>query len=342
MKIILIYNKNLDKVISKLGDQNKEIYHEKIILKIEAVFRNLGFDIHKIDGNLDLFDNLMEIAARKDVLPFVFNLAYGIQGESRYSHIPSILEMMGLPFLGAGPLGHALAQNKIISKIIMRKHQIPTPAFRELMSADPSDLPQTFPVILKPAMGAGSYGLKVVHHSRELKQTAGALFDEYDQSLLAEQFISGREFALGLWGNGHQAECLPLVEIGLDASTLEIYTHTKKRYNQKPKTAPADVPHHLLEQMQQKALQVFRLLRLKDYARVDIRMDEQQQFYFLEVNSMASLGTTGSFFQAAQTAGYSFDQMILKLLDIAIGRYSKDPYHLREQYDSIIRNKTQR
>ena len=129
MKVIIIYNKDLDKVISKFGRQNEELYDENAVKKINEILLNHDYDVMVIDGNLDMFEKLRKISTEKDEIPFVFNLAYGIQGESRYTHIPSILEMLGLPYLGSGPFGHTLALDKIIIKTLMKEYNIPTPLF---------------------------------------------------------------------------------------------------------------------------------------------------------------------------------------------------------------------
>ncbi len=333
MRIIIIYNKNLDKVISKLGPQNSEIYRESTIQKIENVFLNKDFDVRTIDGNLDMFEYLREIQAEEDRIPFVFNLAYGIQGENRYSHIPSILEMLGLPYLGSGPLGHTLALDKITCKIIMQGHSIPTPDFWEYNSSENINTVIHFPAIVKPAMGADSEGLTVVENQNTLKKAVSSMLDEFSQTIFAEKFISGREFGLALLGNGNNVECLPLVEINLDENPDAVYSNEFKR-QAKDKVVPADVPAETLKFMHEKAKQLFPLLRLRDYARIDIRMDAEGKFYFLEVNSMASLGPTGSFMAAAQAAGYSYDDMIIKLFEVAINKYFSSNQKLKVRYES--------
>ncbi|MFW6289837.1 MAG: D-alanine--D-alanine ligase family protein [Mariniphaga sp.] len=333
MRIIIIYNKDLNKVISKLGPQNSEIYRESTIQKVEQVFLKRGFEVRTIDGNLDMFEYLRKMKLEQDRIPFVFNLAYGIQGENRYTHIPSILEMLGLPYLGSGPLGHTLALDKITSKIIMQAHGIPTPEFIEYPLGEEIHTKTEFPVIVKPAMGSDSEGLTVARNEYELKGAVEHIFDEFSQTAFAEKFISGREFGLALIGNRTKLECLPLVEINLDNNPGGIYS-TEIKSMAKDKKVPDDIANEVLLSMQEKARKLFSLLRLRDYARIDIRLNDRGEFYFLEVNSMASLGPSGSLMAAAQTAGYTYDDTIIKLLETAVEKYFDTNQKLKVRYES--------
>ncbi len=320
MLIIIVYNRNLDKVISKLGRQNKELYDEDTIDEVEKIFLKNGYEVRSVDGNLDMFENLREINRKQGGLPFVFNMAYGIQGESRYSHIPSILEMLGLPYLGSGPEGHTLALDKIVSKIMMGYLDIPTPSFRQIDLPGQKDKDIGFPLILKPAMEASSFGVKLAHDQDELNELVSAAMDEFNQPVFIEEFIRGKEYALGLLGNGKNTECLPLVEIELDQNEEGVFDSGKKQF--RPGIRQADIPHEMLLEIEQKAKKIFHFLRLRDYARVDIRIDEQGKFWFLEVNSMAGLRTTGLIMGAAEIAGYSYEKLIIKLFETARRRYS--------------------
>jgi D-alanine-D-alanine ligase len=330
MRIIIIYNKDLDNVISKFGGQNQELYEEQAIKRIETIFRSHNYEVSIVDGNLDMFEKLRELSAEKDRIPFVFNMAYGIQGESRYAHIPSILEMLGLPYFGSGPLGHSLALDKITTKRLMLNHDIPTSSFWVFNSQSDLDQEIGFPVILKPSMDAGSLGLKVANDNDDLMKAVTSLLKKHSP-VFAERFIRGREFALGLLGNGKNIECLPLIEIVLDDPKATFDSEQKKN---RPRVKPADIPHKIVEELEQKAKELFSILRLRDYARIDIRMDEDEKFWFLEINSMAGLRTTGLFMAAAEIAGYKYDEMILKLFDVALRKYFVKRQKLKLRYES--------
>jgi D-alanine-D-alanine ligase len=111
---------------------------------------------------VERLQNFMPRVIGREQIGMVFNMAYGIQGESRYTHIPSMLEMLGIPYVGSGPSGHSLALDKTITKIIMQKHQVPTPEFWVFSGAGDDLSLVTYPVIVKPKMESVSFGLKVV------------------------------------------------------------------------------------------------------------------------------------------------------------------------------------
>ena len=142
----------------------------------------------------------------------VFNMAYGIQGECRYTHVPAMLEMAGVPYTGSCPLGHALALDKVIAKIQMQAAGIPTPAFKVMGRPDDDVSGLRFPLVVKPRHESTSYGLQLVDDQCQLGDAVAAIVAQYRQDALVEEYIDGREVCIGLLGNG-EVECLPAVEL---------------------------------------------------------------------------------------------------------------------------------
>lgn len=132
MKIALIYNKDIHGVINTFGMQNKEFYNEQTVKKVAHSLEKAGHNVAILDGNkqiIERLENFMPSVNEGEQMGMVFNMAYGIQGESRYTHIPSMLEMLGLPYVGSSPSGHALALDKILTKIIWKNNNLSTPDF---------------------------------------------------------------------------------------------------------------------------------------------------------------------------------------------------------------------
>lgn len=328
MKVAIIYNKDLDGVINTFGMQNKEIYDPGTVQRVADALEKGGHNVSVIDGNMHLIDRLhafMPKVMKGERMGMVFNMAYGIQGESRYTHIPSMLEMLGIPYVGSSPSGHALALDKVITKIIMQKHDIPTPDFWVFSSVLDDMSSVKFPVIVKPKMESVSFGLKVVYNTEDLREAVGFIINEFDQQALVEQFIRGREFAVGVLGN-NPLEVFPVLEIDLENDPDAIQTSDDKKSKPRNKICPAQVSHELAKRMQDLSRQAFQALQLRDFARVDIRLDEENNIHLLEVNSMASLGRSGSYVKAASVMGYNFDQLVLKMLDVAAVRYFSDTF----------------
>lgn len=323
MKVAIIYNKDLSGVINVFGMQNKEIYNPETVQRVARALEAGGHNVAVIDGNMKVIEQLQHFMPRVvdgEHMGMVFNMAYGIQGESRYTHIPSMLEMLGIPYVGSSPSGHALALDKVITKIILQKQGIPTPDFWVFSHANEDMSGVTFPVIVKPKMESVSFGLKVVNNKAELAEAVEFIVREFEQQALVEQFIRGREFAVGLIGNG-PPETLPILEIDLDGNPDAIQTVDDKQHKPKRKICPADLTPELEMSMKQHSIAAFNALQLRDFSRVDIRMDEKEQVYVLEINSMASLGASGSYVYAAGKAGYGFDALVNRMLDAAAVRY---------------------
>jgi len=323
MKVAIIYNKDLTGVINKFGMQNKEKYNPKTVNLVSEALEEGGHNVAVIDGNMDVVQQLQDFMPRVlegERMGMVFNMAYGIQGESRYTHLPAMLEMLGIPYVGSTPSGHALALDKIITKIIMQKHGIPTPNFWVFSSADEDMKNVEYPVIVKPKMEAVSYGLRIVDNEKNLKEAVKYTIETFQQQALVEQFIRGREFCVGLLGN-NPPEAFPVLEIDLEGDPDAIQSVTDKKKKPREKICPAPISKELSDRMVDYTIKAFKALQLRDFSRVDIRMDEKENIYLLEINSMASLGRTGAYVNAAAVAGLDYNALINRILDVAVVRY---------------------
>jgi D-alanine-D-alanine ligase len=323
MKIALIYNKDVSKVINVFGMQNKEIYNPNTVNRVAKSLEEGGHNVAIVDGDMHVIERLQDFMPQVlegEKMGMVFNMAYGIQGESRYTHIPSMLEMLGIPYVGSSPGGHVLALDKVITKIILQKHGIPTPNFWVFSDHNEDYAQVEFPVIVKPKMESVSFGLRVVHDIAELKEAVQYILSEFQQPALIEQFIRGREFAVGLLGN-NPVETFPILEIDLEGDPDAIQTIENKKTAPRNKICPAQISAEVASEMSRISIEAFQGLQLRDFARVDIRMDENGKIYILEINSMASLGPTGTYPKAASAAGYNYKALVNKMLDVAALRY---------------------
>ncbi len=323
MRVAIIYNKDLTGVINRFGRQNKEKYNPATVKMVANALEKGGHNVRIAEGDMHVIERLKEFmpsVIEGERMGMVFNMAYGIQGESRYTHIPAMLEMLGIPYVGSGPDGHSLALDKVITKIIMQKHGIPTPNFWVYSKVDEDMSNVEYPVIVKPKMEAVSYGIRIVENESDLRDAVEFVTSEFKQQALVEQFIRGREFCVGLLGNG-DPEAFPVLEIDLEGDPDAIQTVDDKKQAPRNKICPAEISPELTDAMVKLSKDAFRALGLRDFARVDIRMDEDENIYLLEINSMASLGVTGSFVHAAEVAGYSYNRLTNRIIDVAAVRY---------------------
>lgn len=330
MKVAVVYNRDRGNVINLFGTANREKIGLKTIERLTTALKAGGHSVIALEGDKDLVDRLEEFMPRVvtgERPGLVFNVSYGIQGQARYTHVPSILEMVGIPYVASGPLAHSLCLDKVVTKMILRQQGLPTPDFAVLQTPD-SKLPElTYPLIVKPKNEAVSFGLKVVENESELRDAAKVIYDEFRQAVLAEQFIKGREVNVGLLGND-PPEAFPPVELNFGTGGPQIYTYEDKTGRSGrtiSHSCPAPIGVELLEKASDLAKQAFVALGCYDCARVDMRLDEADNLYILEINSLPSLGEHGSYLVGAEHVGLDFTKFINRLVEVASARYFGTP-----------------
>jgi D-alanine-D-alanine ligase len=332
MKVAVLYNKKEVKatdVIDLFGPRTKERYNPITVERVATSLEKGGHNVRVIEGNINVADELRDFMPRVmagERPGMVFNMAYGIQGQSRYTHIPAMLEMMGVPYVGSGPQAHAVALDKIMTKIVLQQHQLPTPQFWFFSNPNEKLDDVIYPVIVKPKMEAVSMGMRIVDSQNDLQEAVKYIIETYQQQALVERFISGREFAVGLLGNGPDLEIFPVVEFDLGDPDA-IQTQEAKMKKPIEKICPANISEELTQEMKRLARETFHSLGIYDFARIDLRMDSDKNLYILELNSMASLGLSGSYVYAAKVAGYSYEALVNRMLDVAATRYFSKAYY---------------
>ena len=335
MKIAIVYNRDSKNVVNLFGIPNRERIGRRTIKNIVDALRVYKHRVKTFEGDKDLIDRLEEFMPRvlKGEQPgLVFNLSYGIQGQARYTHVPSILEMVGIPYVGSGPLAHGLALDKIVAKMIFRQHNLPTPDYMVLNSWEdglPDDL--SFPLVVKPKNEAVSFGVTIVHNENELKEAARTIFETFQQQVVAECYIEGREINVGLIGN-NPCEAFPPVELVFGRKGPAIYTYLDKvqRSGREIKfRCPARIGKDVVKEAQKLARRAFEALGCYDCARVDMRLDKDHNLYLLEVNSLPSLGEHASYPIGAQQIGLDFGALVNRLVEVASARYFGTPKPVR-------------
>jgi D-alanine-D-alanine ligase len=331
-------------VINIFGTRNKERYNPKTVEKVATALEKGGHNVRVLKGNMHIIDSLQQFMPKvmSGELPgMVFNMAYGIQGQSRYTHIPAMLEMVGIPYIGSGPDGHTIALDKVLSKMLFQRNDLPTPSFWIFSKPDEDCSTISYPVIVKPKMEAVSFGLSVVTNETDLKSAIDFIIKEYNQQALVESFIPGREFAVGLIGNGANLEVLPIVEIDLCGDPNAIQSIDDKMMKPRNKICPPNLPKEISDAIHHLAIRAFNALGLHDFARVDIRMNENNELFLLEINSMASLGMTGTYVHSAKVKGYTYTSLVNRMVDVAAIRYFGDTFLQTDKQDKITKKKSE-
>lgn len=328
MKIAIIRNTPNAKVLFRRGRQNREFYRESDIAGTRDALVACGHEVEVLEGDATLVETLRQTyALGNGDMPddlFAFNLAYGIQGDCRYAHIPSMLEMLGVPYLGSGPSAHAVALDKYLAKILMERAGLPTPPCQLMQSPDDKLAESmTFPLVVKPQFESTSFGLRVVQSRDELAEAVANIIAQFAQPALAEAFVDGREVNCGILGNAPPV-ALPVLEIDFGAvkGLDRVLTLDAKKHRQIEHRCPADLSAEQTDAIQRLTVSAFRAVGCCDCARADFRIDQTGKPWILEVNSMAAIHSDGSYYYAARALGWSYPTMIRKILEVALARYA--------------------
>jgi D-alanine-D-alanine ligase len=319
---------------TRRGDDERQVEYdpphtvELITRGIEAA----GHDCTVLEADETIAERLVRARPK-----LVFNRSEGIRGESRESHVPAILEMLGIPYVGSGVLTLALCLNKAWTNVFLSAHAVRTPAHTVIVTLADLDRPTPgFPVILKPVAEGSSIGINeenVVADRTAFLQQAGRMLSTYNQPILVEQFVPGREVSVGMLeipGGGF--EVLPPVEVAFD----RLPSSVGNVFGQRAKTTyeeldnylcPAPLDQPLASELEAAALTVCRTLAIRDFARLDFRIDPEGRVYFLEINPLPGMdfdleAKDFSFFTLmAMRGGYTYDRLIARLLDSACRRH---------------------
>ncbi len=327
MRVAVVRNRTNSGVIGAFGRPCPEVYGRTAVQRVVDALRQGGHEVGVFEGDMSMLPALkafMPPDARTNAPGgLVFNMAYGVQGDCRYTHVPAMLEMAGIPYTGSSPLGHTLALDKVITKVLMRDAGVATPDFSVMTRPGCSAPGLRFPMVVKPRHESSSFGLRLVATRAELDAAVDAIVGQYQQDALVEEYIPGREVAVAILGN-RPGRCLPLVEVDFAGRHLDLMTHEDKfhKSGQEPvRVCPAPVDAGLAERLRDFALRTFAACHCRDYARVDIRIDSKGCPFVLEINSMASLGWGGSYVMSARQAGFSFTELVCAIVDSAHRRY---------------------
>ena len=244
----------------------------------------------------------------------IFPALHGGTGED--GTLQSLLDLVGIPYAGSGRLGCTLAMDKEVSKKLFRASGIPTPDWlTESASLDQVEAELGLPVIVKPPSGGSTLGLTLAHDRKELD----AAVDEsrrYQDRILFERYVPGREFTVGVMGG----KALPVIEI-IPAHELFDY-ECKYQPGLAQEICPADLPPEIAETMERLAERVFETLFLRDFARVDFLLDSADGVWCLEANALPGMTANSLVPKAAAAAGIPFPELCERIVRIALARVS--------------------
>jgi len=343
MKIAVIYNEAYpyisDQYQTELPkDLGFKPYFDLVehdpIAEYEAIAENLrkvGFEAY-ILNILDSLDIFLE-DYEKNRPDAVFNLVEIFKDIPRLEmNFTGLLDLMKIPYTGAGPIALGTCQNKTLTKRILHSLGINTPNFKYVKTKkDTYRLGLNFPLIVKPAHEDASVGIEndsIVYSQKELSTRVKHVFDEYQQPALVEEFIDGRELNVAVLGDTNP-KVLPISEI--DFTKMPDHLHNivsfqakwdplHEAYHKTIPKCPAPLSKKITKEAGSIALRAFKAVGCRDYCRVDMRLSHDKKLYVLEVNPNPDLTEDAGFMRSAKVGGYSYRNTLKTIVEFALQR----------------------
>ena len=297
---------------------------------VVSTLRKLGHEVQPIGVKSDLG---VIRSAIEDWKPHIaFNLLEEFDGEAVYDqHVVSYLELLHMPYTGCNPRGLMLARDKALAKKVLSFHRIPYPEFIEVPQGRAVKRPKRlkFPLIVKSVSEEASLGISqasIVEDDDKLKERVAFIHNSVGSGALIERYIEGREFYVGVIGNGH-LHVLPVWELIMDKlpdDARRIATERVKwsrKYQVKygiTSREAKNLPEGKAEEIQHLAKRVYRALGLSGYARIDMRMDGEGHLYILEANPNPQIAHDEDFADSAEKSSYQYKELLQELLNVGL------------------------
>jgi D-alanine-D-alanine ligase len=297
---------------------------------IEKALQELGYPSARIPFTRDVGAFIQKL--KKSGAEMAINLCESLDDDPRFiGHPAAVLELLGIPFSGSPSAALMLTTDKVITKCLLRANGVKTPNYLicdDVFKFDPHVL--RFPVIVKPILQDASIGIdqeSIFEDIGELEKRIKEFFSRFG-TLLVEEYVAGREFNVSIFGYP-SPRVLPLAEIDFSEFPQELYAIVGYRakwdassfeYLHTPRTFPQDLSPVLRQRIEATAVTCFQPLMLRDYARVDMRVDDHGQIYVLEVNANPCLSPDAGFAAAVREAGMTYSEMVGGLVGFMVQR----------------------
>ncbi len=303
-----------DKMVKKLNKSGFECYQLNIKDNIDKLINDY------YENKPDVVFNFVELYRER------VDLEMSIVG---------LYELLDIAYTGAPPMALANCQNKHLTKRILSYFRIKTPNFHYVDKLNHKfNLRLKFPLIVKPVMEDASVGIDnnaIVHNKKELKNRIEFVFDKINQPVLIEEYIDGREINVSILGDKNP-KVLPISEIDFSQMPEHLYGIVSyqakwdpfdEAYHKTIPICPALLPKRVEKKISELALKTFKIMGVRDYARIDFRLDNNLEPYVLEVNPNPDLTEEAGFMRSAKAAGFSYTKTLSKIIKYAFNRKNK-------------------
>lgn len=318
MKIGLTYDLRSEYLAMGYSEEETaEFDKEETIEGIETALLNLGYETERIGHHRHLMQQLLE-GKRWDM---VFNICEGMFGDGRESLVPALLDAWQIPYVFSGPATLALSLNKAMCKHIIRDSDLPTPDFCVIHSIEDFDKEKPgFPLFVKPISEGTGKGIgenSLINSENEFRTVCTDLLERFNQPVLVESYLPGREFTVGIVGNGADAREVGVMEVIFNPELTDIYSYDNKA-NYEGRISYKNVTGDLHEQCARIALQSWHAIGALDAGRVDLKANAKGEPEFIEINPLAGLNLHHSDLPwLARLNGINFQELMAKIMEAA-------------------------
>ncbi len=329
-KVGILFNRPAEPPRGEDSDYVAEAEVEEQAEWVQKSLDKLGFEYQMLPFEVDLE---LLVKALKDYRPdVVINLCEGAFGNSHHElNVPSMLELLHIPYTGSPPLSLGMCQNKGLTKKILEANGLPTPKYWVLENSVDWQGDLEFPLFVKPLKEDASLGISnksYVRNEAELKAQVEYITNRYKQPALVEEYIAGRELNVAILGYD-DPKALPISEITFGfRDEPKIVSFSAKwfkesdEYEKTKPVCPAVLEPSVKDNVERIALKAFKLLYCRDYARIDIRLRNGSP-WILEVNPNPDISLEAGFSRSLRTAGISYEQFVEKIIQFALQRASR-------------------
>lgn len=343
LRVAVIANTKQNVYLAEEGPEDALAEYDSIhtVQAVADALAAAGHTTRVVEADETLFDTIR--ITRPDIC---FNLAEGLRGDSRESHVPALLEMLGIPYTGGKVLAHAIALDKGVTKQIWRDEGLPTAPFQVMRTGEePLDPVLEFPLFVKPAREGSGMGINsdsIVLDRSALHQQVRWVLEAYRQPALVEAFLPGREFTVGVIGNrllpGHRRgaglydhqgyHVFPVLEVDATLGAGNgVYNTLAKSYLPGEDGAPdyicpARITPALADELSDLAVRAFEAVGALDVGRVDFRLGHDGRPFLLEINTLPGLNPLASdMCIVARAEGIPYQVLVNEILQLALERY---------------------
>ncbi|MFP4135746.1 MAG: D-alanine--D-alanine ligase [Candidatus Acetothermia bacterium] len=283
----------------------------------ERVYRALeegSAELNPFRGEFSEEEDLLDLVVGSDL---VFNALHGGIGED--GTVQALLDLLEIPYTGTGPLGSAIAMNKLASKKAFHRASVRTPAFRAKRGTSFEKLVQrvdgefSYPVMVKPAKEGSSRGISIADDREDLYEKLRETEENYGE-VFAEEMIDGKEVTAGVLRHDGELKALPLVEIRVKGERFFNY-RAKYTPGETEFIVPAEVPDDLAHEVKDRALRSHEEFGCRGYSRVDFIIGDKGGVYGLEVNTLPGMTEMSDLPLAAQEAGIGFPDLVGEMIE---------------------------